>query len=152
MFHIVTFVLGIVHIYQLHIEVETYICSSCELLQQVMGPKADHMSNLTMSSSSDSTTLLVPKLHDDGSNWADYQLRIERALGSKGLWRHVLGTAFMPKPYALLAGVPVIADEKTPAMEEQIELKKQKYRSLNERNTLLSTLYFLLHQLVSDPK
>ena len=39
------------------------------------------MSNLTMNSNSDSTTLSVPKLHDDGSNWADYQPRIERALG-----------------------------------------------------------------------
>ena len=126
MFHIVTFVLGKVNIYQLHIEVETYICFSCKPLQQVMGPEADHMSNLTMNSNSDSTTLLVPKLCDDGSNWADYKLRIERALGSKGLWRHVLGTAITPKLYTLLAGVPVIADGKTPAMEEQIELKETK--------------------------
>ena len=91
-----------------------------------MGPEADHMSNLTMNSNSDSTTLSVPKLCDDGSNLADYQLRIERALGLKGLWRHVLGTAIVPKPYALLAGVPVIADGKTPATEEQIELKETK--------------------------
>ena len=85
-----------------------------------MGPEADNMSNLTMNSSSDSTTLSMPKLHDDGSNWADYQPRIERALGSKGLWRHVLGTAIAPKLYTVLAGVLVIADRKTPAMEEQI--------------------------------
>ena len=118
MFYIVTFVLGIVNIYQLCIEVETDICSSCELLQQVISPKADHMSNLTMNSNSDSTTLLVPKLHDNGSNWADYQLRIGRELGSKGLWRHVLGMAITLKPYALLVGVSFIADGNTPATEE----------------------------------
>ena len=102
-----------------------------------MGPKADHMSNLTMNSNSDSTTLFVPKLHDDdGSNWADYQPRIERALGSKGLWRHVLGTAIMLKPYALLAGVPVIADGKTPAMEEQIESKETKIQKFEQKEYL----------------
>ena len=58
---------------------------------------------------SDTTTLAVPKLRDDGSNWADYEPRIQRALGSKGLWRHVEGTAIAPKPYALVAGVPVLA-------------------------------------------
>ena len=118
---------------QLHIEVETYICSSCKLLQQVMGPKANHMSNLTMNSNSDSTTLSVPKLCDNGSNWADYQLRIERALGSKGLWRHVLGTAIALKPYALLAGVPVIADGRTLATEEQIELKETKIQEFEQK-------------------
>jgi hypothetical protein len=35
-----------------------------------------------------------------------------------------LGAAIAPKPYILLAGVPVIADEKTPATEEQIEAKE----------------------------
>jgi hypothetical protein len=91
-----------------------------------MGTAVDHMSNLNMNSNSDSTTLSVPKLCDDGNNWADYQPRIERALGSKGLWRHVLGAAIAPKPYILLAGVPVIADGKTPATEEQIEAKEAK--------------------------
>ena len=41
-----------------------------------MGP-AD---NLTLGLNSDSTSLSVPKLHDDGSNWADYEPRLERAL------------------------------------------------------------------------
>ena len=47
-------------------------------------------------------------------------------MGSKGLWRHVLGTAIALKPCALLAGVPVVADGKTPAMEKQVELKETK--------------------------
>ena len=101
-----------------------------------MGPEADHMSNLTMNSNSDSTTLSVPKLCDDGSNQADYQPRIKRELRSKGLWRHVLGTGIVPKLYALLAGVSVIADGKTPAMEEQIESKKVKIQEYKRKEYL----------------
>ena len=47
-------------------------------------------------------------------------------MGSKGLWRHVEGTAIAPKPYALDAGVLFLADGWTPAMEEQIEVKETK--------------------------
>ena len=75
---------------------------------------------------SDSTTLAVPKLRDDGSNWTDYEPRIQRALGSKGLWRHVKGTAIAPKPYALVAGVPVLVDGTTQAMEDQIRAREMK--------------------------
>jgi len=85
-----------------------------------MGP-AELMNNLSLNSNSDSTTLSVPKLRDDGSNWSDYQPRIERAMGSKGLWRHILGTAIAPNPYMLLNGVPVLSYGKTEATEEQIE-------------------------------
>ena len=50
---------------------------------------------------SDSTTIAVPKLRDDGSNWADYQPRLQNAMGSKGIWRHIEGTATAPMPYVL---------------------------------------------------
>jgi hypothetical protein len=101
-----------------------------------MGTIADQMSNLNINSNSDSTTLSVPKLRDDGSNWADYYPRIERALGSKGLWRHVLGTATAPKPYTMLSGVPVITDGKTPATEEQIESKETRIQEYERREYL----------------
>ena len=68
------------------------------------------MSNLSLNSSSNSTTLQVPKLHDDGSNWSDYEPRIKKAMGSKGLWRHVEGTAIAPKLYAVVNGVVIVAD------------------------------------------
>ena len=71
-----------------------------------MGPT----DNLTLGSNSDSMSLSVPKLHGDGSNWADYKPRVERVLGTKGLWRHVVGTAIVPKPYAVVARVLVLAD------------------------------------------
>ena len=78
----------------------------------------------------------IPKLRDDGSNWSDYRPRVERALGAKGLWRHVLGTAIAPKPYALLEGVPVISDGKTPATEDQIESKESKIADFDKREYL----------------
>ena len=75
---------------------------------------------------SNTMTLVVPKLHNDGSNWADYEPRIQRALGSKGLWRHIKGTAIAPKLYALVAGVSVLMDGMTQAMEDQIEARETK--------------------------
>ena len=123
-----------------------------------MGPKVDRMSNLTINSNSDATSLSVPKLHDDGSNWADYQPRIKRALGSKGLWRHVLGTDIKPTPYTLLAGVPVIADGKTKATEEQIEAKEAKEAEFTEyekreylaQHVILSTTSTCLGSKIKD--
>ena len=88
-----------------------------------MGPE---IPNIPLSSSSDFSMLLIPKLRDNGMNWSNYQPRIERAMGSKGLWRHVLGTAIAPKPYMLLNKVPVLADGKTEATDEQIESKEVK--------------------------
>ena len=59
-----------------------------------MGP------NTAMNSNSEFSTLTVPKLCDDGSNWSDYQLRLQNAMGAKGLWRHVEGTAVVPVMYS----------------------------------------------------
>ena len=101
-----------------------------------MGPVDQSSTSLTLGSNSDSTSLSIPKLRDDGSNWSDYQPRVERALGAKGLWRHVLGTAIVPKPYALLEGVPVIVDGKMPATEEQIESKESKIADFDKREYL----------------
>ena len=72
-----------------------------------MGP------DTTMNSNSDSTTLAVPKLRDDGSNWADYLPRLQNAMGAKGLWRHIEGTATAPVPFAVTNGIPMLSDGKT---------------------------------------
>ena len=85
---------------------------------------------------SDTTTLAVPKLRNDGSNWADYEPCIQRALGSKGLWRHVEGTAIVPKPYALVTGVPILTDGTTQATEDQIEAREMKIIDYNKREYL----------------
>ena len=84
------------------------------------------MSSAILLNNSDLTTLTIPKLCDDGSNWSDYEPRIQRAMGLKGLWRHVEGTTIAPIPYALVTGVPVLLDGKTPATEGQVEHKETK--------------------------
>ena len=94
------------------------------------------MSTLTLNSSSDSTTLSIPKLCDDGSNWSDYEPRIQRAMGSKGLWRHVEGTAIAPKLYALDHGILVLSDGKTPATDEQIEARESKILDYDKQEYL----------------
>ena len=97
-----------------------------------MGP-AD---NLTLGSNSDLTSLSVPKLRDDGSNWADYEPRVERALGVKGLWRHIVGTAIAPKPYAVVARVLVLADGTTQASDDQVESKESKIADYDKKEYL----------------
>ena len=69
----------------------------------------------------DAASLLIPKLRDDGSNWSKYQPRVERMLGAKGLWKYAVGTAIAPEPFAMLDGVPVLADGKTHATDKQVE-------------------------------
>src|SRR3984957_17828069 len=82
------------------------------------------MSSLSLTSNSDSTNLAIPKLRNDGSNWADYAPRIQKAMGAKGFWRHVEGKAVTPKEYEVVNGVPVVSDGKTLATEEQIEARE----------------------------
>ena len=82
------------------------------------------MSSLSFNSNSDLTTLAVPKLHDDRSNWADYAPQIQKAMGLKELWRHIEGKVVTPTSYVLVNGVPVTSDGKTPATEEQIEAQE----------------------------
>ena len=100
-----------------------------------MGPE-ETMSTITMNSSSESTSLAVPKLRDNRSNWADYEPRLRKAMGSKGLWRHVEGTAVAPKPYILANGIPVLSDGKTPASEEQLETKEIRIAEFEKREYL----------------
>ena len=81
-------------------------------------------------------TIAVPKLCDDRSNWANYEPHIQRALGSKGLWRHFKGTAIVPKLYVLVARVPILMDGMTQAMEDQIEAREMKIINYNKHEYL----------------
>ena len=115
------------------------------------------MSSLSFNSNPDSTNLAVPKLRDDGSNWSDYAPRIQKAMGSKGLWRHVEGTAVTPAPYTLLNGIPVLSDGKTQATEEQIETKESRIMDFDKReylaqHVILSTTSMRLGAKIKDLK
>ena len=95
-----------------------------------MGP------DTTMNSNSDMITLTVPKLRDDGSNWADYLPRLQNAMGAKGLWRHVEGTATAPVPFTVMNGIPMLSDGKTAATEDQIDAKESKIIDFEKREYL----------------
>ena len=95
-----------------------------------MGPDTT-MNELSQNPISESGSLAVLKLHDDGSNWADYQPRIRKAMGAKGLWRHVEGTAAAPIPYVVTAGKAMLSDGKMPALDEQLEAKELSSRNVN---------------------
>jgi len=76
-------------------------------------------------------------------------------MGSKGLWRHVEGTAVAPKPYAVVSGILSLPDLKTPAMEEQIEAKETKLADFEKKEYLaqhiiLSTTSICLGARIKD--
>ena len=97
-----------------------------------MGPEGYSATTPSSSSSLNS----IKKLRDDGSNWSDYRSRMERVLGARGLWRHVVGTAAAPKLYAMVNGVPVLKDGKTPATDEEVEAKEDKIIEHEKREYL----------------
>ena len=84
------------------------------------------MSDINLSSNSNSQNLTIPKLRDDGSNWADYDPWVMIAMKAKGIWKHVQGAAYEPKLYANVNGVHVLSDGKTHTMEEQIMEREEK--------------------------
>ena len=98
-----------------------------------MGP-GDKMS--TIPSTNESSSLAIPKLCDNGNNWADYEPRLWKVMGSKGLWRHVEGLAVAPKPYVIADGIPVLVDGKTLATDEQTESKEVRLIEYEKREYL----------------
>jgi hypothetical protein len=93
------------------------------------------MSAYSLDSSSDSTTLAISKLCDDGSNWSDYDTRIKKAMGSKGLWRRWKHRG-CTQTVTVKDGVHLLADLKTPATDEQIETKESKIIEFEKREYL----------------
>ena len=64
-------------------------------------------------------------------------------MGSKGLWRHVEGNVVMPKAYTVVDGVPVTSDGKTPATEEQIEVRETQIIDYKKRKYLMQHVILL---------
>ena len=110
------------------------------------------MSSALSLNNSDSMTLTIPKLHDDGSNWLDYKPRIQRAMGLKELWRHIEGTTIAPKLYTLVSGVLVLSDSTTPATEDQIEAKETKIMDYDKCEYLAQYVILLTTSTISVPR
>src|ERR1700720_4735839 len=100
------------------------------------------MTDFSLSSTNDAS-VSVSRLRDDGSNWSDYEPRIHRALGSKGLWEHVGRTALVPQRYAIVANISVLADGTTAATEDQVEAHEDRVKYNKEsylaQHVILST-------------
>lgn len=115
------------------------------------------MVNLSLSSNLDSNALTIPKLHDNRSNWADYEPQIQKVMGAKGLWRHVEGKVLDLKPYNIIGGIAVLADGTTTATEEQIEAKEMRIEDFEKKQYLaqhiiLSTTSMRLSSKIKNMK
>lgn len=78
-----------------------------------MSPEA--ISDMSISTSS---TISIPKLADDGSNWMDYESKAQNAMGSKGLIRYIDDSVVEPKMYDILNGVVMSKTVTTAAQPE----------------------------------
>ena len=82
------------------------------------------MSSIPLPLASNSISLTIPKLHDDGSKWSDYEPHLHRVMGVKGLWLHVEGKATGFKPYIELSRIPILSNGKTHMTEGQIKTRE----------------------------
>ena len=83
-----------------------------------MGPGSS--SNI-MSSSSSVKVINLPRLAEDGSNWVTFKERILNNLTSKGLMRHIRGTARQPVQLTERNGAYYRPNELSPLSDEDLE-------------------------------
>ena len=74
-----------------------------------------------MSLTSNNQTLSLPKLKGDSSNWATYSERILNYLTSKGLRRHIQGTARKPEPLVERNGAFYKSGSLAPLTDDELE-------------------------------
>ncbi|KIM82762.1 hypothetical protein PILCRDRAFT_7666 [Piloderma croceum F 1598] len=102
------------------------------------------MSDIAITLNSQSL-FVIPKLHDDGSNWADYEPQAKNAMGVKGLMKHAEGCARQPAPLILLNDVLMSQDDPTKlATEEQLDPAEKKiddyeWNEAHAKHIILST-------------
>jgi len=88
---------------------------------------------------SNSTSLVIPKLCDDGTNWANYEPRAKRAMDLKGLVAYLEGRIQEPAPFVLVNNIPMTATN-VPATEERIEAKEKKLLEYEQKQYLAQHL------------
>src|SRR5271154_4711869 len=97
-----------------------------------MGPGHD----VNMITTGTSSSVSVPKLQDDGSNWVDYKDKVRTALGAKGLLRHVNGTAIQPKPFKVDPVKGVVKHDGKEATEADVEAQEEKLDEFERKEYL----------------
>jgi hypothetical protein len=85
-----------------------------------------------MSSTSNNQVLSLPKLRGDSSNWATYSERVLNYLTSKGLRRHVLGTACKPEELNERNGSFYKGNSLAPLSDEEIEKHEENQDSYDQ--------------------
>ena len=78
-----------------------------------------------MSEGSSTQITSLPKLQPDGSNWTTYQERVLNTLTSKGLKRHVMGTARKPVALSEMNGDYFKPGRLAPLSDEELEKHEQ---------------------------
>src|SRR5204862_8180918 len=116
-----------------------------------MSPAGLNDSNLPRSNS----TISIPKLADNGSNWVDYKNKALIAMGSRGLMRHIKGQAQKPAEYKIESGKAVLEDGKTNATEEQIEARQKRIEDFEvkeylARHIIINSVSTRLAQIIGD--
>jgi hypothetical protein len=96
-----------------------------------MGPANN--SEMTESHNNHQSFLSLPKLSPDSSNWSTYQECILNAITSKGLKRHVLGTARKPIELVERNGDYYKPSSLSPLSDEEIE-KHEESQDLYDQN------------------
>src|ERR1700731_3186691 len=103
---------------------------------------------------SSNSAIAVPRLHDDGANWPDYQSKARTAMGARGLIRHVDGTARKPVPCPEINGVPMkklgveATDDELEEKEKKLDEYKQKEYGV--QHVMLTTISPRLATLIKS--
>ena len=88
--------------------------------------------NNLMTTNTSSNTIGVPRLRDDGANWADYESKAHTAMGARGLIRHRDGTARKPVAYPEEAGIPMKAPG-IKATDKDLEEKERRFDEYEQK-------------------
>src|SRR3984957_18516231 len=87
---------------------------------------------LTFEMSTSSANFTIPRLRDDGGNWTDYKVKVESALGARGLLKFVNGTAHTPRGLKIISGVAVNTAG-DPATDEEIEAAEKRQEEFDQK-------------------
>ena len=94
------------------------------------------MSTVNFSSYSHTISSLVP-LHDNRSNFADYELKVKVLCGAKGILKFLEGQVWKPTELTIVNGIFMKAGtHDKPATEEEIETAESKMDTYEQNEAL----------------
>jgi len=106
-----------------------------------MGPAADDITDMSSTSTSIQIASL-PKLLSDGSNWPTYQECVLNTLTSKGLKRHVLGTAHKPEVPVEHNGSFYYQNSMNPLTDEELEKNEDEQDSYDQKQAAIQEIIY----------